>query len=278
MAEYYSIEPKEKTTFSLDKNLYNDLNNYSNEIGLNKSEALNKILFNFFKSKVLTNTYLTNKGGLSFKIPLDLDIKKQCRENKTILNADNPSSIIGDNTALVNIKRIPNNLDIFTLSDDNTAGSFKANKDGVLHCGIDFIFIPDVIKKPETINYNRLDIDLIESLYIFYFEVKANNTTEVILIKPVEAINKLSDVNNRSIGEKLTRCLQVLEVEEKQINTEYRETMEKLHDGNKYVSNKKSIEVLNYSYTVLEMDLLKNDSLINTTFKNDNISIDWKNN
>ena len=272
MAEYYSIEPKEKTTFSLDKNLYEDLNNYSNEIGLNKSEAINNILFNFFKGKILTNTYLNNKGGLSFKIPLDLEIKKQCRENKTSLNADNPSSIIGDNTALVNINRIPNNLDVFTLSDDNTAGSFQANKDGVLHCGIDFAFIPEVIKKPK-IDYSRFDIDLMESLYIFYFEVKADGKTNVILINPVEAINKLSDVNNRIIGDKLTRLMQMLEVEEKQINTEYLEVMKQTHKGNKYVSTKRDKEIVNTHFTILEMDLLKNDSIINSTFKNDNISI-----
>lgn len=274
MAEYYSIEPKEKTTFSLDKNLYDDLNNYSNEIGLNKSEAINNILFNFFKGKILTNTYLNNKGGLSFNIPLDLDIKKQCRENKTILNADNSSNIIGDNTALVKINKIPNNLDVFMLPDNNTAGSFQANKDGVLHCGIDWVFIPEVITKPKTINYNKFDVDLLESLYIFYFEVKADNTTDVIFINPIEAINRLSNVNNRIVGDKLTKLVQLLEVEQTQINREYIEAMEQTTKSNNYVSSKKKFEVLNTHFTMLEMDLLKNDIIINSTFKNSNISID----
>lgn len=271
MAEYYSIEPKENTTFSLDKNLYDDLTNYANELNLNKSEAINEILFNFFKSKTLTNTYLTNKAGLQFKIPMDLDIKKDCISNRTVLNVDN--SNIGDDTALMTVKQIPNNLDIFTLSDDNTARSYKANKEGVLHCGVDFIFIPEVIKKPTTLSYNKLDIDLIESLYIFYFEVKADNTTDVILINPVEAINKLSDVNNRIVADKLAEMVQLLEVEEKQINYEYKTTMENLHKGNKPISNKRSWQVLDNHFTILEMDLLKNNHIIEYTFRNDNITI-----
>lgn len=273
MAEYYSTEPKENTTFSLDKNLYDDLSNYANKMNLNKSEAINEILFNFFKSKTLTNTYLTNKGGLSFYIPLDLKFKKECISNHTVLNADNPSNTIGDNTVLLQVRKIPNNLDVFTSSDDNTAGSYKANKDGVLHCGIDFIFIPEVIQKPTTLLYSKLDIDLLDSLYIFYFEVKADNRTDVYLINPVEAINKLSDVNNRIVGDKLAEWLQLLEVEQQQINYEYKSTIENLHKGNKSVSSKRQFNVLNNSWLVLEMDLLKNDHVLNHTLKNDNISL-----
>lgn len=272
MAEQYSIEPKENTTFSLDKNLYDDLNNYATILNLNKSEAINEILFKFFKSKTLTNSYLTNRAGLQFKIPMDLEIKKECITNKTVLNADNPASIIGDNTTLITINQIPNNLDVFTLSDDNTAGSYKANKNGVLHCGIDFIFIPDVIKKPTSLNYYKLDIELLDTLYIFYFEVKADNTTNVILINPVEAINKLSDVNNRKLADKLAEKVQLLEVEQEQINYEYKTTIANLQKGNKPISNKRAFNVLDNHFTILEMDLLKNNHIINITFKNDNIS------
>lgn len=265
--KYLKIPPKKQITFRVEEDLYFKFVSYAEARGLNQTETGREVLNLFFKGKTVTNTYLNDVGGLQFKIPLDLDIKKECIENRTILNADNSSATIGDNTTLVKINQIPNNLDVIS------ADGFTANKDGVLHCGIDFVFIPAVIKKPTTLMFNKLDIDLLDSLYIFYFEVKADNTTDVILINPVEAVNELSKVNNRIVADKLAEWVQVLEVEQNQINTEYRETMEHIHKGNKPISNKRDYEVLNTHFTILEMDLLQNDTIQLTIFKNDNISV-----
>lgn len=274
MAEYYSIETRDTLTITIDKNLYEDLNNYAKVTHSTKSEAINKVLFSFFKSKILTNTYLTNRGGLQFKIPLDLDVKKQCIKDKTILNSDNAN--FGVNSALITINQIPNNLDVFTLSDDNTAGSYKANINGVLHHGIDFIFIPEAIEKPVDINF---DIDLIESLYLFYFEVKANNTVDVVLINPTDAINKLSNANNGKLFKKYAEMVQLLEVEEKQIKNDYWATITQLRKRNKKSINDKRIkDIINEYFTILEMDLLKNETILNMTFKNDNVKNNCVNN
>lgn len=252
MAEYYSIEPKEVATFRIDKNLNNDLINYASVKGLNKSEAINEILFNFFKGATLTNSYLTNKAGLYFKIPLDMEYKRACIENRTRLNIENDDSIIGDNTTAVKIHRIPNNLDVFTPSDNITgAGSFRTNKEGVLHSGIDFIFIFEAIQKPTTLKFNKLDIDILDYLYCFYFEVTADNRTNVYLINPYEAINKLSDVNNRIVGDSLVDMVEQLEEIEQQANYNYKIGMENIQASYKSPSNKKQFEWLDTSFMEL---------------------------
>lgn len=258
MAEYYSIEPKEVATFRIDKNLNNDLINYASVKGLNKSEAINEILFNFFKGATLTNSYLTNKAGLYFKIPLDMEYKRACIENRTRLNIENDNSIIGDNTTAVKIHRIPNNLDVFTPSDNITgAGSFRTNKDGVLHSGIDFIFIFEAIQKPTTLKFNELDIDILDYLYCFYFEVTADNRTNVYLINPYEAINKLSDVNNRIVGDSLVDMVEQLEEIEQQANYNYKIGMENIQASYKSPSNKKQFEWLDTSFMELLIVLNK---------------------
>lgn len=269
MAEYYSLENKEQTTFRIDKNLYADLSNYADIKGLHKAEAINEILFKFFKGTTLTNTYLANKGGLYFKIPLYLEIKREFIKNKTKLNDDMTANSIGNNTTSVKIKRIPNNLDVFI--DNEPVGSYKSTKDGVLHSGIDFIFISDVLKKPKTVLYNKLDITLTDSLYIFYFEVKADNTTDVYLINPIEAINKLSDVNNRIVGDKLAEIVAILEDTEQTTNYDYKKTMDNLYKNNDYVSKKKEIEVLNTSWLYIEMFLKENRAI--KRFNTANVSI-----
>ena len=270
MAEYYSIKPKEKATFRIDKNLNDDLTNYASVKGLNKSEAINEILFNFFKGATLTNSYLTNKAGLYFKIPLDKEYKKACIDNQTILNKENDSSTIGDNTTAVKVHRIPNNLDIFIPSDNITgAGSFQTNKDGVLHSGIDFKFIFEAIQKPTTLKFNKLDIDILDYLYCFYFEVTADGTSNVYLINPYEAINKLSDVNNRIVGDSLVDMVEQLEEIEQQANYNFKIGMENLQASYKIPSNKKQFEWLDTSF--MELLIVLNEFGENNP--NDNIKL-----
>ena len=265
MAENYSIEPKEQTTFRMDKNLYNDLSNYADIKGLNKGEALNEILFKFFRGSTLTNTYLDNKAGLTFKIPLDIEFKKECIDNHVKLNQINDSMTIGDNTGRVTINQIPNNLDTFTLSDDNTAGSYLSNiNGGVLHSGIDFIFIPEAMKKPTTILKDKLDIDVMDYIYCFYFEVTTDNKTDVYLIDYMEAINRLSDVNNRITGDSLIDMVEMLEDHQITTNRNYKESMADLYANSKYVSNKNQMACLDTAYLFLTMYL--------PSFENSNIT------
>lgn len=260
--KYLNIPPKEHINFRIEKKLHSKLNNYANLKEINKSDAINEILKNFLNDRILTNTYLDNMTGLCFKIPLDLDIKKQCIKDKTILNSGNVN--IGDNTALITINQIPNNLDVFTLSDDNTGGSYKANINGVLHHGIDFIFIPDVIKKPMN---DKFDIDLFDALYLFYFEVKANNTVDVVLINPTDAINKISTANNNKWFDKVAGMVQILEDENKRSKYNYDATIK---NEDEPITQSTIRNIIDTHFTILEMYFL-NESTLNSIFKNENI-------
>lgn len=261
MAKYYNIEPRESATFRLDKNLNKDLVNYASIKGLNKSEAINEILFNFFKDTTLTNTYLQDKAELLFKIPLDLEVKKKFINNRIKLNHETDK--IGNDTTLIKIDKIPNNLDVFTTFDDNIAGSFQSMNKNILHSGIDFIFIPDVIRKSKTSYYNKPDIDLLSALYVFYFEVTLNNNTDVYLINPYDAITKLSDVNNSIVGDKLIEIVAMLEDNQTQINYNYKTTLNNVSDD-----KKEKLEALEGVFTYLEMfvyDNVKNNENITIT-------------
>lgn len=261
--KFLKIPPKKQITFRVNEKLYNDFVSYAEARGLNQTQAGTEILKIFFSDKTTTNDYLTNIGGVRCKIPLDMDIKRECIENKTILNRDNDSNTIGDNTIGIKINRIPNNLDIIT------SDGYKANKDGVLHWGIDFILNIHSIQKPTTLHYNKLNIDLLDYLYCFCFEVKADNTTDVYLINPYEAINKLSSVNNRTTGDELVEMVEQLEEIQQQANYNYKVGVDNLTATNKTVSNKKLFEWLDTSFMLVLQEVNK----LAETYPNNNIEL-----
>lgn len=257
--KFLDILPKEQVSFRIDNELYLKLINYANAKGLNKTDAINEILTNFLDKRTLTNNYLDNITGLYFKIPLDLEIKKEFIENGQILNTSENSRIVGDDSITIKIKQIPNNLDIFT------ADGYHSTKDGVLHSGIDFIIVKDVLKKPTTILVNKLDIDLMDSLYCFYFEVTADNRTNVYLINPIEAINKLSSANNKITWDLLVSTMQQLEDLQKTNNDSYKKCMEELLNSKNYISNKSKMDIVEIHFLDIEMYF--------PAFDNDNIII-----
>ena len=259
--KFLKIPPKKQITFRVDEKLYNDFVSYGVARGLNQTQAGTEILKIFFSDKTTTNDYLTNIGGVRCKIPLDMDIKRECIENKTILNGDDTSKTIGDNTIGVKINRIPNNLDVIT------ADGYKANKDGVLHWGIDFILNIHSIQKPTTLHYNKLDIDLLDYLYCFCFEVKADNTTDVYLINPYEAINKLSSVNNRTTGDELVEIVEQLEEIQQQANYNYKIGIDNLNTAYSNVSDKQLFDWLDTSFIMVLQELNK----LAETYPNSNI-------
>lgn len=259
--KFLKIPPKKQITFRVDEKLYNDFVSYAEARGLNQTQAGTEIFKIFFSDKTTTNDYLTNIGGVMCKIPLDMDIKRECIENKTILNRDDTSKTIGDNTIGVKINRIPNNLDVIT------ADGYKSNKEGVLHWGIDFILNIHSIKKPTTLHYNKLDIELLDYLYCFCFEVKADNTTDVYLINPYYAINKLSSVNNRTTGDELVEIVEQLEEIQQQANYNYKTGIDNLNTAYSNVSDKQLFDWLDTSFIMVLQELNK----LAETYPNSNI-------
>lgn len=250
---------KKQVSFRIDKELQEKLLTYANIKGISSAEAITEVLENFFNNKELSNDYLNNMAGLYFKIPLDMETKREFIRNKQILNTPDNANIVGENNTAIEIKQIPNNLDVFT------GDGYSTTKDGVLHSGIDFIVIKEAVRKPKTVSGSKLNIDLMDSLYCFYFEVKANNKTDVYLINPVEAVNKLSGVNNKIIWDLLVSTMQQLEDLQKTENDSYKKCMDNLFKSDKYFSNKTQLQILENHLLNIEMFF--------PTFENDNIVI-----
>ena len=250
------MKNKEKISATVPRYIYDDIQAFSDLTGNSLTDIVTDALFEFFRYKIVTNDYLLGYGDLYFDLPLTKEFKENAIANKIKLNQNRE---IIDHCEQVTIKTITNNLDIFD------GDSYTANKENINHMGIDFKIIPSAIEVTDTINFDKL-MNLIDALYVFYYEVSDNHNINVFLINPVDAINKLSSVNHK-LGNDLIECLQDMENYQKEINNNYRLEMQELHHDNKYVSNDKEIAILD-KYTSIFNEVLKD---VSSKYNNPNI-------
>lgn len=232
--------------------IVDDLDNYSILTGANTTEIVTDALNDFFRYKVLTNDVLFGYGNLFFKLPLDKTFKSDAIRNRIKLNTDTETT---GATAPVTIAKVTNNLDVFN-GDTYFAGTELAKRN-VKHIGSDFVIIPEAISVANTLEFNKLDVDVTDALYVFYYEITSVNIIDVYLIKPIDAVNRLAGVNSINANEKLVSCLQELDIIERGINESYSEAMQELHDTNKNVSSRKEYELRDKYYRILQEDLTK---------------------
>lgn len=249
------LASKEKISVTIPRYIYDDLKAYSDLTNANTTEIVTDALFNFFKTKTVTNDYLLGYGELYFKLPLSKEFKSDAIENKVKLNADIERT---DSQEQIHIKTVTNNLDVFN-GTTYFAGSELA-KENIKHIGLDFAIIPTAIKPTNTIRFNELAIDVTDALYIFYYEITSVNIIDVYLINPIDAVNKLAGVNSIKANEKLVSCLQDLETIQTETNKNYADEMQELYDSNKYVSKKKEIAISD-KYNAILLELLKETAI-----------------
>ena len=242
-----NLLPKKKKKLSVlvPSYIYDNIITFSDLTDSNKTDIVTDALFQYFRYKIVTNNYLLGYGDLYFNLPLNKEFKENAIADKIKLNQNREMK---DNCEQVTIKTITNNLDIFNGS------TYTADEDNLNHRGIDFKIIPSAIELTNTINFDKLNINLIDALYVFYYEVSSNHNIDVFLINPIDAVNKLSSVNHK-LGNVLIECLQDLENFQKEINNNYRLEMQELHHDNKYVSNDKESAVLD-KYTAIFNEVL----------------------
>lgn len=241
---------KEKITVNIPQYIYDDMKEYSKLTGENTTEIVTTALFNFFRNKTVTNTDLLGYGNLYFKLPMTASFKSDAIANRIKLNADITTS---EPTEQITIATVTNNLDVFNGSTYN-AGSEMA-KANIKHIGTDFIIIPTALKPTNTIDFAKLDININDALYVFYYEVTSVNIIDVYLINPIDAVNKLSSVKSIKASEKLISCLKELENTQNAINEKYSDEMQELHNNNSFVSNAKEIAIKD-KYTAILLDVL----------------------
>ena len=260
------LKKKEKISVTIPRYLYDDLTAYNELTGQNLTETVTTALLNFFRNKTLTNDYILGYGNLYFKIPTDSYTKENVIAEKEILNsAKTISEIKSNDNETIYIKNIPNNLDIFNGSTYSAGANLEENN--IKHIGLEFAVIPTAIKPNETTNINKLDIDIINSLYCFYFEFDGNNKTNVYLINPIDAVNKLSSAKSNKTNESLINCLKELETIQETINNNYADEMQELFNNNSYVSNEKRIAIKD-KYTALILELARDTAI---KYNNSNI-------
>lgn len=255
---------KQKISATIPRYIYDDLIAFSELTGAKTTDIVTSALFDFFRDKTLTNDYLLGYGNLYFNLPLSKEFKENAISEKIKLNQSR--EIIEPNEQIT-IGTITNNLDVFN-GVSYFAGSEFA-KDNINHVGLDFAIIPNAIKSHKTVDFNQLDINLIDALYVFYYEVSSINNINVYLINPVDAINKLSSAKENKISQVLIQCLQDLENFQKEINKNYADEMQELHNNNQYVSNDKETAIRD-KYTAILLKVLKDIAL---KYDNPNIKI-----
>lgn len=205
--KFLNVEKKVVYNIRLPQRLIDKYNSYSELTGNTTTNIVTNVLSDFIDDKVVMNDYLDNTGGVTVKIPYAINQKNYSISNNInlmdyeskdeYLRITSQGRIIETYFAeLFEVKKIPNNLDIYI--DD----SYVANKKHLLfnnnttHSGIElFIYnITEIIfADAELIN----DFDsFINCLYCLYFEVSADESVNVYLIDYLTAINLLSASGN----------------------------------------------------------------------------------
>lgn len=255
--KFLSVEKKVPYNIRLPQRLIDKYNAYAELTGNTTTNIINTVLNDFISDKIVLNDYLDNIGGITVKIPYKLSQKalliqkgyylEQFRDS---LNKDN---FFADT---FEIKRIPNNLDIYV--DD----SYKTiNKDNVIHSGIDF-FIYDI---SESILDESDNVSLVDALYCLYFEVKENNVVRTYLLDYLSAVNLLSASGNESdkdliIGAvaELKKSDEIIDNYNAEIDSKDAEFIEKYSDDNEkyFKSMEKAMNDLQSKYKALIKDEL----------------------
>ena len=210
LPKYLPVKKKIPYTVRLPEHLLNSLNAYADLTGNTTTNVVIDVLTDFMKDKTVFNDYLIDRGSKTIKIPLNADAKENIiandNLNSNLLNTFNGNiSYYDENncyeeavkpteTATIEIKRIPNNLDVFNRYSYESGSRYK-------HKGIEFfVYIP----KEYEIVWNYIDY-----LYCFYFEVTGNETN-ICLIDNLDAINRLADADTTT-KDLLIGCIKELE-------------------------------------------------------------------
>lgn len=186
---------KESYSFRVKPELLENIKNYAKATNQTVPEILNEMIEEKTKGLYLTNDYIddtmatTNVIGLP---PLE-DIYNNGNYREFGLYFEN------NNRVLYEVKRIPNNLDIWT---DNEG--YTSDKRGVDHEGISFVLAPELITKTEYLKTPEL---LFCCLIPVYFRVSIKKKTiQAKNISFTDALAKIRDSPNMELLDEFTKC------------------------------------------------------------------------
>lgn len=201
--------------FTIDK-----LNRYAELTDNTTTEVVRIAISEFLKGKTLTNTYLPEVESLSIELPVNQ--KNYILQKENLFNKINFKE---DKTVMVNIQKIPNNLDKF----NKNFGYYSQAKDK--HSGLEFYILPKLYDPSNNV---------FSSFFILYFEASSYNLNSIRLLKPVEALNLLNQSENKNLLLKCNSIIKQLEdannllISHQELEDELRRLAKKYNTGNVY--------------------------------------------
>lgn len=218
--KYLSIPKKIQYNIRLPKPLLDKLNVYAELTGKTTTDVVIGALEDLMYGKILYNDYLPNMKGITIRIPMQHNEKKDFYNFNLIENDDGmitATELYNDvygYTAVsepYDILKIPNNLDKFSehIGYNSMIDSFGSKGN---HSGIEFVIFPDVAMESD---------DVMDALYCFYFEVKSFKLTKIFLIDYVVAINKAKETENNILKSKLVLCVKELQQLNDELDNNY---------------------------------------------------------
>lgn len=255
--KFLSVEKKVPYNIRLPQRLIDKYNAYAELTGNTTTNIINTVLDDFISDKIVLNDYLDYIGGTTIKIPYNLNHKELLIKKGYYLEQLRDSLADAELTAeTFEIKRIPNNLDVYV--DD----SYKTiNTTDVIHSGIEF-FIYDI---SQSILNELNDISLLNALYCLYFEVNENDKVRTFLIDYLSAINLLSASGNEYYKDliigavaELKEADEIIDKYNAELSAMDNELIKKYSENNELYVNEmdKAIDELQSEYIVLIQDKL----------------------
>ena len=226
--KFLPVEKRVQYNIRLPQRLIDKYVSYAELTGNTTTNVINTVLDDFIADKVVLNDYLDDIGGIAVKIPyavyqkFNLTADKGNSHNKNLLDYGDKEKIYtyaadgtigGEETyfaELFEIKKIPNNLDIYA------DGSYTANKKNLLfnqnatHSGIE-LFVYNITETLVADAFLLGNIDSFENaLYCLYFEINAADGVNIYLIDYLKAINLLSASGNDEYKNLIIACVKEL--------------------------------------------------------------------
>ena len=189
-------DPFKKVSYSfrIEENLLNKVKIYAKITERKLPETFNYLIRESLKDCNLDNTYLNDFEGLLINITY---ITPATGEFGDILeyafNRGNPNYLdLKNNGFLYEVKKIPNNLDVW-----HSKGGYYSQDQNLLHEGVSLVIVPDIVYN----DYFKINSTsyLDDCLKFIYFSIDTLGNVEVKNISYKEAFRKLKEVGNSEV-------------------------------------------------------------------------------
>jgi uncharacterized protein (DUF885 family) len=199
-------DPFKKVSYSfrIEENLLNKVKLYAKATERKLPETFNYLIRESLKGCNLDNTYLNEFEGTLINItyinPAYNDYG-EILENYYRRGSTNYLDL-DDEGFLYEVKKIPNNLDVW-----HSKGGYFSNSENLIHEGISLVIVPEIVYN----DYFKLETPYLrDCLKYIYFSIDTVGDLEVKNISYKEAFRKLKEVGNNEVLYNFKNTYQVI--------------------------------------------------------------------